>query len=196
MHRFTPDIGIIIFALSICFSSSTANANLLSPFSNDNSEVTWERLVNEREPYECNSESDHERYCVDDFRYYHLSTLLELGLTEEGGVNSVAMSLPLSASHYSQALLNLRKDGWYLVRFHVSNETLDIQEQLAVRSVSDVDDSVFRLMNAYPLTEPREAHFASSLSENRHPPLSDHQYFKEVIVRTTHRLIVIEFKFD
>lgn len=122
-----------------------------------NAETPWilTTLRQQTDLYDCGLKRDDEFFCSEPTLYYQsqLSARLEV---KQNKVNRMQLSHSFDVNSYSQWILNLRKDGYQLIKVDIAGSIFDVTQQLETGKNSNaIDKALVSFLNSQPLSAPR-----------------------------------------
>ncbi|WP_223917789.1 hypothetical protein [Vibrio sp. B1REV9] len=147
--------GAMVSESSVVFQSTVASQGnwWLSVLSDSPIEQVKQTLKQDGAWYECDAELDVDTYCLDAFSYYHQRWYGEMSIREHEVQLSFMMAY--QAQNLSDAILNLRKDGFVISHVKIADERFDVISSLKEKEPEMVDKALIMFINRYSQNEPR-----------------------------------------
>ncbi|WP_225923966.1 hypothetical protein [Vibrio alfacsensis] len=145
-----------IFAQGTIFSQGTVASQgnwWLSVLSDSSIEQVKQTFEQDGAWYECDAELDGDTHCLDEFSYYHQTWYGEMSMREHEVQLSFMMAY--QAQNLSDAILNLRKDGFVISHVKIADERFDVISSLKEKTPEMVDKALIMFINRYSQNEPR-----------------------------------------
>ncbi|NOI65205.1 hypothetical protein [Vibrio sp. 99-8-1] len=161
---------LLLFVVTPLYANAFTSGWLATVISEPTDKLSLQQLQQSADLYDCGLEEENQSFCSDTIRYYSTAVVARFDV-EQGWVDKIELSCPFSNQAYTQLQLNLRKDGYVLVKVSVEDKEYDVIEQLKHKTMNQVNRDVVMFINASALVSHKVMHWQKKVEDKQQETL-------------------------